>query len=115
MNKFFIYLTPLIPFHKGDGWESITPFINQVEDNISSGRFVSSKKIRVLVSTYLKKECARTDLQKVDRHLGNWFLVPDQVLIDNLRTFLRSKANPSGREGWHFAMPALVIPRLMHT
>jgi len=80
-----------------------TPFINQVEDNISSGRFVSSKEVRALVSTYLAKECTRTSLREVDRHLDNWLLVPEQVLIDNLRAFLRSRANPSGREDWYFA------------
>jgi len=80
-----------------------TPFINQVEDNISSGRFVSSKELRALVSTYLAKECPRTSLREVDRHLDNWLLVPDQVLIDNLRAFLRNRSNPSGREDWNFA------------
>jgi len=80
-----------------------TPFINQVEDNISSGRFVSSKEVRALVSTYLAKECTRTSLEEVDRHLDNWRLVPDQVLIDNLRAFRSSKANPLSGEDRQFA------------
>jgi len=80
-----------------------TPFINQVEDNISSGRFVSSKEVRALVSTYLAKECPGTSLREADRHLDNWVLVPNQVLIDNLRAFLTSRTNPSGQEDWYFA------------
>lgn len=79
-----------------------TPFVHQVEENINSGRFVSSKEIRALVSSYLTKEYTRTRLQEVDRQSDNWLLIPEQVLVDNLRTFLRNRANPSGREDWQF-------------
>lgn len=77
-------------------------FVNQVENNISSGRYVSAKEIRALVFQYLLKECPRTTLQPVERETDIWFLMPDQVLLDKLRSFLGKRANHSGPEDWNF-------------
>ena len=77
-------------------------FVNQVEDNISSGRYVSSKEIRALVFQYLLRECPRTTLRPVERETDNWFLIPDQVLMDKLRSFLGRRTTHSGPEDWNF-------------
>lgn len=90
-----------------------TSFVNQVEDNINSGRFVSSKEIKAMVSLYLTKECSRTNLKEGDSTKDIWRLEPDELLLDKLRTFLSNKANHSGREDWAFIekMQTSVMPR----
>jgi len=77
-------------------------FVNQVENNINSGRYVSAKEIRALVFQYLLKECPRTTLHLVERETDNWVLIPDQVLIDKLRRFLGRPTTHPGREDWNF-------------
>jgi len=77
-------------------------FVNQVEDNISNGRYVSSKEIRSLVCQYLIKESPKTTIRKVDQGSDCWFLTPDQTLIDNLRLFLAKRSTNPGREDWNF-------------
>lgn len=79
-----------------------TVFIQQVEDNIASGRFVSSKEIRALISSYIDKFSPRSRLEEVDRPQDNWLLVPDHTLIDKLRAFFTSKTNRPGGEDWQF-------------
>jgi hypothetical protein len=79
-----------------------TAFIKQVEDNIANGRFVSAKEIRALVFSYISKMCRMSYLEEIDSAEDVWRLMPDEALIDNLRTFLSSKASRAGREDWSF-------------
>jgi hypothetical protein len=77
-------------------------FVNQVDDNISNGRYVSSKEIRSLVCQYLAKESPKATLKRVDSKSDCWFLTPDQTLIDKLRLFLTKRATNAGKEDWNF-------------
>jgi len=79
-----------------------TVFAQQVEDNIASGRFVSAKEVRALLNSYIIEKCPRSELQEVDPLSDNWLMVPDQSLVDSLRTFLGSKVSRPGREDWQF-------------
>ena len=79
-----------------------TIFSQQIEDNIDSGRFVSAKEIRALVSSYISNTCPKTSLQEVDLALDNWALSPDHSLVDNLRSLVNSKTIRPEREDWRF-------------
>ncbi len=99
--------------HRDELMSQDTAFAEQVRDNIASGRFVSAKEIRALIQTYIAKDCPRSELREVDRLADNWLLVPDNLLLDKLESFLNSRGSRAGREDWEFRKRVLhyVAPR----
>ena len=77
-------------------------FTQEVEEDLSKGRYVSPKEVSALVSAYISSVCPKSALKLVDASTDNWVLIPDDTLKSNMLEFINDKNNKCGKEEWSF-------------